>query len=95
MPLQLQYLNIESNARGSLGQRLLGGCHGNLGVDGDPLPGLTSNHSYNRSPEPAQNVAKFRNISFNIYIYIFLTQMQNKCSLFVGNDINAGVVKGG
>lgn len=36
-----------------MGQRLLGGCHGNLGVDGDSLPGLTSDHPYDGPSEPA------------------------------------------
>lgn len=34
-----------------MGQWLLGGCHGNLGIDGDSLPGLTSDHAYDGSSE--------------------------------------------
>lgn len=39
-------------SKASLGEGLLGGGHGNLSVDGDPLPGLTSNHSNDGSSEP-------------------------------------------
>lgn len=39
----------------SLGEGLLGGGHGNLCIDGNPLPGLTPNHSDDRSSEPGRH----------------------------------------
>lgn len=50
----------------SLSERLLGGCHGNLGADVDPLPGLTLNHPNDGSSEPAgRHHLEFLTLSLN------------------------------
>lgn len=58
------YIDIESFRANfiSLGQRRLGGCHGNLGIDDDSLSSLTSDHPYYGSSEPEWKAKRKGNI---------------------------------
>ena len=68
----------------------MGGCHGNLSVDGDSLPGLTPDHSYDGSSEPA---GKHHSERLNTRRHV--TNDEERNSLSVGDDVNARVVEGG